>query len=268
MPLRVHGPPTVGIGWPARFAIGASLLACGPVVDPSGSAASTGDASTSSMKTSGTSTSLGTASSSSTAAPSTTADASEGPSSGDRGTTGECNCEGTPIDLNDEVDEGFTPAELLAMTSFLDARWIWGAIEAAPDTRAVAAGQYVSGAVFDAPGGGCDLWPCAAGVTINGTRVSIATADGRLDDHFDGILAGFENGGLMFEFVSDPVPLAAVAGTLADETFDNQGTPYIATTVSLDLVWLYDNDALTLQFAALYGDDGVQRIQLGAYEPR
>lgn len=253
--------------WPARLAIGALLLGCGPTIDPSGSVASTGDASTS-TNTSGASTSLGTTSSSSAALPSTTTDPSEGPSSGDGGTTGECNCEGVPIDLDDEVDEGFTPAELLAMTSFLDARWTWGAIEGAADTRAAADGHYVSGAVFDEPGGGCNLWPCPEGVTINGTRVSITTADGRLDDQFDGIVTGFENGGLMFEFVTDPVPLAAIAGTLADETFDHDGTPYIATTVFLDLIWLYDNDALTLQFAALYGDDGVQRIQLGAYEPR
>ncbi|MFO0631680.1 MAG: hypothetical protein U0168_02385 [Nannocystaceae bacterium] len=154
------------------------------------------------------------------------------------------------------------------MTPFLDARWTWGAIEAAAETTATADAQYEGGAVFDEPGGGCDLWPCAEGVTIHGTRVSIATADGRLEDHFDGVITGYENGGLMFEFVSDPVPLAAIAGTLAADTFDNQGTPYVATTVFLDLVWLYDNDALTLQFGALYGDDGVQRILLGVYEPR
>jgi hypothetical protein len=178
------------MGWCARLAVGASLLACGPAVDISDEG---GGASTSSMTTSGASTSAGTPMSSSTSPPSMTADSSDGSSSEGGGTTEICSCEGTPIAITDEVDEGFTPAELLDMTAFLDARRVWGAIEAAPDTYAAAAGQHVGGDVFDEPGGGCDFWPCPAGVTIHGTRVSIATADGRLDDHFDGALTGFEH---------------------------------------------------------------------------
>jgi hypothetical protein len=62
------------------------------------------------------------------------------------------------------------------------------------------------------------------------------------------------------------VPLAALTGTLADETFDNDGLPYFVSTVQLDMVWSYENDALSLQFVALRGN-GSQQINLGVYEP-
>jgi hypothetical protein len=39
--------------------------------------------------------------------------------------------------------------------------------------------------------------------------------------------------------------------------------PYVPKTVRLELVWVYENEALTLQFATLYGSDGTQWAPLG-----
>jgi hypothetical protein len=190
-------------------------------------------------------------------------------SSGDSGveTTGGCSCEGEPIGIDDEVDGGFRPSELLAATVFADALWVWPALDLDPSTLGSGGGAYGGGEIWDEVGGCCGNFicvPCPAGVTMHGIELSISTTDGRLDHAFTGRITGPDefDGDVVFE--SEPIPFDTLGGTIGEELAARSG--FIPQTVHLIARWQHDDPELALESIELWGEDGDSELRLGYHE--
>jgi hypothetical protein len=216
-------------------------------------------ASTTTSPSTTTTTSASTSSSTSTSTAETDTGETSGSDASEGGTTDFCSCEGMPIGLDDEVDEGFTPSEVIDGAPFADVQWIWYGLEAQPETTSTSGVEYKGGAVFDEVGGCCGSFlcaPCPEGVTIHEVMIAFSTADGRVAHAFTGNLTGPGFDGI--EFQSEPVPLASLGGWLAREPFFSEGVPYETESVTLLAVWSFEDEQMVLDRAELYGDDFVR----------
>jgi hypothetical protein len=172
-----------------------------------------------------------------------------------------------PIGLDDTVDEGFTPAELLDGVAFADVLWIWGALAGDPETTGAGGASHRGGDVIDEVGGCCGFLceACPAGVTIHGVALTITTADGRLAHTFSGRFAGPRESGDL-DLRSEPVPLESLQGTLPSEAFLYGAYPFAPTEVFLVATWQFET-GFSLDTLELWGDDGEDQVRLGRYEP-
>jgi hypothetical protein len=195
---------------------------------------------------------------------STVTSASTGGTSGDGTTTeepwsestGSCSCEGLPIGLDDEVEEGVTPAQLLAGASFVDVELVWYAIAETPATTSSGTTSYHGGIVTDEVGGCCGNFlciPCPEGVTIGDVSLALSTADGRIQDTFTGSLTGPSEVFVSVDFMSEPVPIGSLTGTLGTETFDADAVPFTPTAISIQVGWGWGDGTPVIETVRVIG---------------
>lgn len=182
----------------------------------------------------------------------TTDDGSDG-DSGDM-----CTCEGRPVELRTQLDEGFTPAELLEYVGSTSYAWTWSAIDGDPETTVQIDVVYEDGAITDEVGGCCGSFlcaPCPFGATVE-AFLRITSADGRLDEYVSATITGtivpdIDGDGIWS--VSAQVPIGSLGGSLTTDMFADRKGPIVFDTVELSQSWDWGFDGEVSRYAFLVG---------------
>lgn len=177
-----------------------------------------------------------------------------------------CTCEGTPIEFEDAVDEGFSGPELLA-TGVVETPLLWSRIADTPTTSISIVAELAEGPVVDETGDCCGGWlckPCRAGMTLP-ARLTVATEDGLVADVFEGELYGIP--GERVYLSSDILPSDAGQGGWTTQTFlTDDGLPFTLQELSLLFEIAWDDDDVRVTGNA-FGSSETESFSLGYVPP-